>query len=292
MKDIRITGPLAREMELRQEFYNKCHDQGGRFCEGDDGPGRARDNRKLKGRFDGEAGETYRNMLENREALEQYYTPGLEALARENGGKLEGLDFRFKSDSSIQSRINRNLEKEPGWSESDAINALGDTLRYTMTFPEDRYAEGVANAIKEIKDAGIDFEENKVMSSWGPNGQYAGINSTMVDRDSGFKTELQFHTPESFRAKEELHKEYEYLRELNGSNEDRYQTWRKMTDRTNEVPRPSNWEELEGSTVNGVYLKPKNWNYTTYMREQDEEVLYASAQKFPDPKKGDEINGV
>lgn len=32
------------------EFYNQCHGEGGRFCEGKDGPGRARDN-AVKGKF-------------------------------------------------------------------------------------------------------------------------------------------------------------------------------------------------------------------------------------------------
>jgi hypothetical protein len=32
------------------EFYNRCHDENGRFCEGEDGPGRVRDNRPASGR--------------------------------------------------------------------------------------------------------------------------------------------------------------------------------------------------------------------------------------------------
>lgn len=42
MKEVRVIGPLARELEI-QEFYNQCHDERGRFCEGEDGPGRVRD---------------------------------------------------------------------------------------------------------------------------------------------------------------------------------------------------------------------------------------------------------
>lgn len=52
-------GPFAREIAQRrkaalaarlEEFYNQCHDEDGRFCEGEDGPGRVRDNKKTVGR--------------------------------------------------------------------------------------------------------------------------------------------------------------------------------------------------------------------------------------------------
>lgn len=300
MREVTFTGPLAREAALRQEFYNKCHDEGGRFCS--DGSGGKGGKGRLKGKLTDsdydlidsastEAGrEEYQKLLENREALEPYYTDGLQALARDNGGTLEiigpdGEDHTYKSNNSIKSRVARNIEKaaEKGKTitEEQAISDLGDTLRYTMTFPDDRYSEGVRNAITEITDesTGLQFEDNKVMSSWAPGGQYAGINTTMVDKATGFKTELQFHTKSSYEAKNDLHNNYEYLRELEGTNEDRYNRWSEMTERTNQVSRPEGWEDIEGSTINGVKLNPKPWRWDAYLRERpgDYGPLYASA---------------
>lgn len=53
------------DVEL-EEFYNQCHDQDGHFCEGDDGPGRLRDNNKKSEEILGKKAPQYMKDLLSR----------------------------------------------------------------------------------------------------------------------------------------------------------------------------------------------------------------------------------
>jgi hypothetical protein len=53
--DPRITSTVLLSAVMSESdliaFYNQCHDENGRFCEGDDGPGRVRENGPASGKF-------------------------------------------------------------------------------------------------------------------------------------------------------------------------------------------------------------------------------------------------
>jgi hypothetical protein len=55
------------------------------------------------------------------------------------------------------------------------------------------------------------FELIRLKNSWN-DAEYKGINSQWRDGDSGQAFEMQFHTSESFEAKQITHKAYERLR--------------------------------------------------------------------------------
>lgn len=297
MREVRVTGPLARELELRakaEEFYNQCHGKGGLFCQGPDGPGRVRDNGgRLQGNLTEEeslsmvpeaARESLQHLYDRRAEAESTYTPALEALARENGGQLVGLDQRFKSPKSVANRVERNMnEGEDAQTAAD----LGDSLRYTMVLPDDKYAEGVRGSIEEISNAGVKFDGNKVMNSWAPNDQYDGINSTMIDPSTGLKIELQFHTAESFAAKESLHPQYEILRDYktdtSRSDADRYQTWQEMVDRNSSLSTPPGALDIQGD-VNGVDVNWKQWPWYKYAKNEQGPLGPGFQTIFPDPR--------
>ena len=63
--------------------------------------------------------------------------------------------------------------------------------------------------IERPKDQG--FELDKLKNSWSDE-QYKGINSQWIERASGQRFEVQFHTRISFEAEQLTHGAYERLR--------------------------------------------------------------------------------
>jgi hypothetical protein len=63
--------------------------------------------------------------------------------------------------------------------------------------------------IERLKGKG--FELQKLRNSWSDE-QYKGINSQWIERDTGQRFEVQFHTRISFEAKQLTHDAYKRLR--------------------------------------------------------------------------------
>src|SRR6185312_9622801 len=70
------------------------------------------------------------------------------------------------------------------------------------------YTQGVWMDIERLKSQG--FELQKLKNSWSDE-QYKGINSQWIDRDTGQRFEVQFHSCISFEAKQLTHDAYERL---------------------------------------------------------------------------------
>jgi hypothetical protein len=84
-----------------------------------------------------------------------------------------------------------------------------DAIRYTFQYQAARYTQGVWMDIERLKGQG--FELQRLRNSWSDE-QYKGINSQWIERDTGQRFEVQFHTRISFEAKHLTHDAYERLR--------------------------------------------------------------------------------
>ncbi len=95
-----------------------------------------------------------------------------------------------------------------------------DVLRYTMIFPHDRMAEGAAAAMDAIAADGYNIAsvENKWLNP--TPGEYRGIHA-ILESETGYRFELQLHTPESYAVKEAgTHDLYEIARDGNQPDAD------------------------------------------------------------------------
>jgi hypothetical protein len=143
--------------------------------------------------------------------------------ANANGGTMEGLDYRMKAEKSLARKIDDEKVENGGDAEVTA-DKMSDVVRYTMTFEEPEYTEGVAGTVEGLEAKGYDM---RVKNYWVEGDPYQGINVAAV-HPNGQKFELQFHTPGSHKAKEPIHAEYETYRESR-DNRTRYTTYRRMT---------------------------------------------------------------
>lgn len=140
------------------------------------------------------------------QAAEPRITRLIQDLASHNGGRTEGLQFRFKKPTKIQEKIERK-----GFTDGDPREWIDDALRYTMVFHPADYSAQVQDVLYGLQEAGFGiFDES---NSWYRGDPYSDLKYVFV-APSGLHFELQFHTEESLDLKERtLHRLYEEFRD-------------------------------------------------------------------------------
>jgi hypothetical protein len=126
-----------------------------------------------------------------------------------SGGHLVGLEHRLKGDQRLKEKIADAAKNELGSSTSDVVQ-ISDAVRYTFCFDRASYVEGYGYVSQRLEALGYQMVYSK--NRWLGDPQYKGVNTRWENPD-GARFEVQFHTPESFHAKEQLtHRSYQRLR--------------------------------------------------------------------------------
>jgi len=123
--------------------------------------------------------------------------------------RLAGLEHMLKGEDRLKEKLADVLFVEPNLTAKQAADKVTDAVRFTFTYTQQRYAEGVLSDVDRLKSEG--FELVKLKNLWKEE-QYKGINSQWRRPETGLRFEMQFHTPESLEAKELTHQAYERLR--------------------------------------------------------------------------------
>ncbi|HDL5339418.1 TPA: phage head morphogenesis protein [Mannheimia haemolytica] len=147
-------------------------------------------------------------------AVEPMITRDVVSIIIASGGEPAGLDFRLKSLSSLQRKI--DTEIMAGVSKEQAIASIRDVIRYTAILDEQRFVEQYQKMQKDLEKQG--YSTIIVKNTWKSNNAYKGINtfvSTFIEKNN-IIFELQYHTKQSFELKNgKLHELYEKFRDLN-----------------------------------------------------------------------------
>jgi hypothetical protein len=157
--------------------------------------------------------------------IEPQITDDLTNLARKNGGRMEGLDFKLKTFESL----NRKLI-------TDGINTpMNDVLRYTIIIDKE-ITNGVNTILKELKSKG--YQIIKIKNTFKEGQIYKGIN-TNVKSPEGNIFEIQYHTSESFNVKQNInHILYEKYRLLPDDSAEAIDLVSQMMKNSNSVKLP------------------------------------------------------
>ena len=129
--------------------------------------------------------------------------------AADPGRRLAGLQHMLKGEDRLKEKIADELFAKPAKTVRGALDAVANAVRFTLSYPSERYAEGVLADVDRLKAEG--FELIKLKNLWHAD-QYKGINSQWRVPATGTRFEMQFHTPESREAKELTHEAYERIR--------------------------------------------------------------------------------
>jgi hypothetical protein len=136
-------------------------------------------------------------------------SPALRAIESQDPDRhLIGFDDRRKGRDRIKEKVHE-IAKSLDRSAEQAVSLIPDTIRYSFQYRESRYTQGVWADIGRLQENG--FELKKLWNAWSSE-QYKGINSQWIERETGQRFEVQFHTGSSFEAKQLTHGAYERLR--------------------------------------------------------------------------------
>ena len=131
-------------------------------------------------------------------------------IERDSAGRLAGKEFCRKEPDSLKDKVSAELATNSDADVYEVVTSVHDGVRYTLQYDNTEYTNEVYSDIDRMKDQG--FELTRLKNLWN-DAEYKGINSQWYDSQTGQAFEMQFHTPESFEAKQITHKAYERIRD-------------------------------------------------------------------------------
>jgi hypothetical protein len=143
------------------------------------------------------------DVIKSLQLCEPRVTETLKAIEKdaEYGGLLVGLDHRLKDADRLREKIADKMAVKPGTGPADVAAGIVDAVRYTFCFGDDSYVRGCRDVQRRLTAKGYELVYQR--NHWVADVQYKGINCRWKTPD-GHMFELQFHTAESFFAKESL----------------------------------------------------------------------------------------
>lgn len=149
--------------------------------------------------------------------IEPRVTESLRAIESDvPGATMVGLEFRLKGDERLKYKIAKENRDNPARDLRDISEGIPDAIRYTYQFDAAHYTRGYHDVCARLEGEGYTLVHS--VNSW-DSPDYKGINTRWRTPD-GPLFEVQFHTPESFAAKQETHAMYEKVRSLARRRED------------------------------------------------------------------------
>ena len=180
-----------------------------------------------------EAVEIAKSVYAQATEHEKEVTSKLQSLETDSA-KLVGLDFRQKSEESIARKILLDAH-DMEISLEEAGKNIHDALRYTFCIEDSEYISRMDSILKTLTADG--YSVMKFKNFWGLEG-YQGVNVQLTLPD-GFYFELQFHTADSYDAKEnKAHPLYEIIRREDATVEEITENVLKMNEIYAAVPVP------------------------------------------------------
>jgi hypothetical protein len=158
------------------------------------------------------ASKAAKDVLAKAGRAEPLLRPTVQRAAESLGGEMRGLEHCNKTALSLTMKIARDMA-ESGVSAEVAAADVADAVRYTATFAPETLADGAVALLARLQQEGSTIVQLK--NSWlDLRPCYKGINVQMRSA-GGQMFELQFHTPESYWAKETgTHDIYKKLEKL------------------------------------------------------------------------------
>lgn len=194
---------------LRQKYGHEEHPEPAPQADG--GSWRGKGGRTLDAARNTEIDAGYARI---REVGENVIAPAILRVAAEDPTRtLAGFDRRIKGEDRLKEKITDRMRSK-GRSATEALAQITDVVRFTFTYRETAYADGVRKDLGRLEAAGFTQVERR--NTWASD-QYKGINTQWLEPQSGVRFEVQFHTQASLEAKELTHQAYERIRSVTES---------------------------------------------------------------------------
>jgi hypothetical protein len=141
----------------------------------------------------------------------------------------------LKSSDRFKEKLAKLIADEPGAEPADLAVDIPDAVRYTYLFADEHYLDGVWQIHERLGDQGYELQVRR--NSW-ENQEYKGTNSRWRDLASGQLFEVQFHTDQSWAAKQQTHEAYEGIASARTSTSERERLRAYQREVSASVPAP------------------------------------------------------
>jgi hypothetical protein len=146
-----------------------------------------------------------------REIAENIITPAMRAIESEDPDRhLIGLEHRLKGTERLKEKVATALEEQPNLTPRQALSAVPDAIRFTLSYSDERYTAAVTADLVRLTACGCELAK-PLKNSW-EGDQYKGINTQWREPTTAQLFEVQFHTQASYEAKQLSHAAYERIR--------------------------------------------------------------------------------
>ena len=116
----------------------------------------------------------------------------------------------LKGTERLKEKVAAALEEQPNLTPRQALSAVPDAIRFTLSYSEERYTTGFTADLERLTACGCELAK-PLKNSW-ESDQYKGINTQWREPETAQLFEVQFHTQASFEAKQLSHAAYERIR--------------------------------------------------------------------------------
>lgn len=251
----------------------------------------------LDGELSSQMSAAAKAVYERARLAEPKITRVLEDTAKSKGDSLAGIEFSVKTASSVEEKIARKMMKDDSLSDVQAIESMGDIVRYTYMTKHDEIVSSTEGIVNQLKQAGAQIDEldNKYLVK---DSDYKGvhINATMA----GQKFEVQVHSEESLAVKNTTHILYEQYRKLPEGSKERKELEAQCKEIASKLRQPKGIEKLvsykngQETTLDQAYAQSifKNYSlqkarsfavgYAELDFDVAEQITEETAQKFMD----------
>jgi hypothetical protein len=170
---------------------------------------------------------------------EEALTKQMGQAERENacGGWLAGLEFCLKGEDRLKEKVAELLETSAqGTTPEPIVRDIPDAIRYTFCFEPSKYSDGYWDIKQRLETN--EFRMTYSKNHWRDDPEYKGINTRWVTAE-GQRFEVQFHTSESFHAKQQVtHRAYERSRNPLTSDDERGELEAFQREVCSSIPAP------------------------------------------------------
>lgn len=227
------------------EKFNPYHADDGKFTSASGGGFATADGKVVQGKYSPDkkvAAALAKKAVEEAKNREPAITKALTDAAKSVGGTMEGLDFKLKTETSLERKLISD-QKEKGVDGEKALSEIRDINRYTMIHDEEHLAGAAKDSLSKLESQG--FKVERIKNTLGnPDAVYRGMNCVVRSPDGGL-FELQFHTKTSLSVKEVNHKLYEEQRLDKTTKQRRAELDAEMKANTKSIPTPDNIDSIK-----------------------------------------------
>ncbi|WP_082336014.1 XopAD/skwp family type III secretion system effector [Pseudomonas syringae] len=185
------------------------------------------------------------SLLTRAREMEPRVTHMLRRVAESHAGQLAGMDHQLKSVGSLKEKLKQQMALKNKTLE-EAVAGVNDALRYSVVLDPQDFTAGLRGVLASLDDQGhVRVKLNNLFAKHQP--AFKAVNVTMRSPE-GALWEIQFHTPDTFRLKEQFHDLYKhsYALQLQGAPlTDQREVQAPAQDAFRLVPSPPECDDID-----------------------------------------------